>query len=178
MLLNKLSIIMTVTIFSAVTNAQSTDIFTYPSAGQSQEQMEKDRYECYRWAVSATGTDPATLANPASTTAPTIVENKNRGDTAKGTIIGTVAGAIIGSTIESGRHRYRRDQTASGAIVGAAVGSIIGSSREKNGYRNAALEAKKTAAHHQQEQVEYEYKIDNYVRAFSACMEGRSYSVK
>ncbi len=179
MLLNKISTIIAVTVFSTVINAQSTEIFTYPSSGQSPKQMEQDRYECYRWAVSTTGTDPATLSNPATTTPPTIVKNKNRGDAAKGTIIGTVAGAIIGSTIESGgRYRHRHNHTASGAVVGAAVGGVIGSSRERNGYRNASLEAKKIEIRQQQKQAEYEFKIDSYVRAFSACMEGRSYTVK
>ncbi|MCE2027354.1 glycine zipper 2TM domain-containing protein [Sessilibacter corallicola] len=179
MLLNKITTTAALMLVSTLSFGQSTEIFTYPAAGQSQEQMERDRYECYRWAVSTTGTDPATLVSPASTTAPTIVENKNRGDAAKGTIIGTVAGAIIGSTIESrGRYHRRHNNAAGGAVVGAAVGGIIGSSRERNGYQNAALEAKKIEIRQQREQSEYETKISNYTRAFSACMHGRSYTVK
>lgn len=31
----------------------------YPLSGQSPEQQQQDRYQCYRWAVSQTGFDPA-----------------------------------------------------------------------------------------------------------------------
>jgi len=34
------------------------DIFIYPKKGQSVEQQDTDRYECYRWAVQQTGFDP------------------------------------------------------------------------------------------------------------------------
>lgn len=36
----------------------SNQLFAYPKNGQSTEQQSKDRYECYRWAVSQTGFDP------------------------------------------------------------------------------------------------------------------------
>ncbi len=35
------------------------DIFVYPSNGQTDEQTDKDRYECHRWAVEQTGFDPS-----------------------------------------------------------------------------------------------------------------------
>ncbi len=35
------------------------DIFVYPSDGQTDEQTDKDRYECHRWAVEQTGFDPS-----------------------------------------------------------------------------------------------------------------------
>jgi len=39
----------------------STQLFIYPSKGQSQEQQADDRYACHRWAVSQTGYDPTRL---------------------------------------------------------------------------------------------------------------------
>lgn len=33
-------------------------LFIYPKKGQSAEQQETDRYDCYRWAVNQTGFDP------------------------------------------------------------------------------------------------------------------------
>lgn len=36
----------------------SPEIFVYPSEGQSDEQRDRDRYECHRWAVDETGFDP------------------------------------------------------------------------------------------------------------------------
>ncbi len=37
----------------------SSEIFVYPNEGQSDEQRDRDRYECYGWAVEQTGFDPA-----------------------------------------------------------------------------------------------------------------------
>jgi hypothetical protein len=34
------------------------EVFIYPKNGQSQEQQDRDRYECHRWAVSQSGFDP------------------------------------------------------------------------------------------------------------------------
>jgi hypothetical protein len=39
----------------------STQLFIYPTKGQSQEQQADDRYACHRWAVSQTGYDPTRL---------------------------------------------------------------------------------------------------------------------
>ena len=35
------------------------DIYVYPAKGQSQEQQDRDRYECHSWAVKQTGFDPS-----------------------------------------------------------------------------------------------------------------------
>lgn len=35
------------------------ELFVYPMAGQSKEQLAKDRYECHAWAVDQTGYDPS-----------------------------------------------------------------------------------------------------------------------
>lgn len=43
---------------SAPATAPADQVYTYPTAGQSAEQQQVDRYECYRWATSQTGFDP------------------------------------------------------------------------------------------------------------------------
>lgn len=49
--------------------AGSYEVIACPSAGQSQDQQARDRYECHRWAVNQSGFDPssATQAPPATT---------------------------------------------------------------------------------------------------------------
>jgi hypothetical protein len=37
--------------------AASTDLFAYPTKGQTAEQQSQDRYECHRWAADQTGFD-------------------------------------------------------------------------------------------------------------------------
>jgi len=34
------------------------NLYVYPKQGQSAQQQDTDRYECYRWAVQQTGFDP------------------------------------------------------------------------------------------------------------------------
>lgn len=36
----------------------NTELFAYPTKGQTAEQQSKDRYECHRWAADQTGFDP------------------------------------------------------------------------------------------------------------------------
>jgi hypothetical protein len=38
--------------------AGSGDVYVYPRNGQTEEQMQNDRYECHGWAVSQSGFDP------------------------------------------------------------------------------------------------------------------------
>ena len=38
--------------------AVADELFIYPTKGQSHEQMEKDKYDCYQWAKGQTGFDP------------------------------------------------------------------------------------------------------------------------
>jgi hypothetical protein len=40
------------------------DVYVYPRNGQSEAQMQNDRYECHSWAVSQSGFDPT---NPQQT---------------------------------------------------------------------------------------------------------------
>lgn len=41
--------------------ALAQEFIVYPAKGQSQEQMEKDKFECYSWAKNQTGFDPMQL---------------------------------------------------------------------------------------------------------------------
>ena len=42
----------------------------YPAKGQSQEQLDRDKFECYSFAKKQTGFDP--MATPTATSTPTI----------------------------------------------------------------------------------------------------------
>jgi len=48
--------------------AMADEIFIYPTQGQNQEQMEKDKYDCYQWAKKESGFDP--MAPPTVTSPP------------------------------------------------------------------------------------------------------------
>ena len=63
--------IFRITVFSLLAlaipgKAVSQDVFIYPQKGQSAEQQDKDKYECYNWAKTNSGFDP--MAAPATRT--------------------------------------------------------------------------------------------------------------
>src|SRR4051812_4058362 len=42
--------------------AQPTQVYVYPTGGQAQEQLGRDRYECHLWAVKQSNFDPSVTA--------------------------------------------------------------------------------------------------------------------
>jgi len=50
--------------------AQAQNVYVYPSQGQSQEQLARDRYECQNWAAGETGFDPARSPAPGAAASP------------------------------------------------------------------------------------------------------------
>lgn len=149
----------------------SNTLFIYPAAGQSDEQLAKDRYQCYRWAVDQSGIDPNTLSTPS--TKQTAVRNENHGDGAKGTVIGTLAGAALGNAIDG-----HTPGTVHGAIIGATLGTAIGNDSEHQGAKEAREKAQAQANEKARAKQDYQANIQDYNRAFSACMESRNYTVR
>lgn len=159
-----------VTVFlSPLAFASPDDFYIYPAKNQSNDQLEKDRYECYLWATKETGYDPSVASRqrePQLVKVP--VRNEKQGASVAGTVIGAIAGAAIGND------HHRGDSAA----VGAVLGTMVGSSVEAAGQQKAEAEAHARAqriADQQQAQAEGS---DNYRRAFTACLEGRGYVVK
>lgn len=127
----------------------------YPAKGQSTAQQQKDDGECYTWAKSNTGIDPVALAQPAP------AQPTNAGKSAvKGAVKGAVGGAVVGE--------IANDDAGRGAAAGAAAGAVGGGVRAQ----------KAGAAQQQQAQEQQKQQLTTYYRAFSACMEGRGYTLK
>ena len=144
--------------FAATAGAQ-TDMFIYPAKDQSQEQQDKDRYECHSWAVKQTGFDPQHAAGcelsafaAESALATYILQGAGRG-----AALGAVGGAITG---DAGK----------GAAAGAAMGGIVGGFRRRDQrMRQADMQADTAAAASPGRSA--------YMRAMSACLQGRGYTV-
>jgi len=145
-------------IFIAAT-AQAADPIVYPQKGQSKDQTEKDKFECYGWAKNKTGFDP--MATPTASTPPPSNQQKS-GGVVRGAAIGAAGGAIFGSSSKT---------TRNSAYAGAAVGGL----RQRNQNQQSAQER---AQWEQNEANRYANARNEYNRAFSACMSGRGYSVK
>lgn len=153
-----------ISLLSVSTFVYADDFFIYPTQGQSQEQLEKDKFECYSWAKGQTKFDP--MALPTASSAPPSQEPK-KGGAGKGALLGAAGGAIIGEI--AGGHG------GEGAAIGAITGGLFG------GMRRREQVQQQDAAQQQweQEQVnQYAAARNAYNRAYVACLEGRGYNVK
>jgi hypothetical protein len=143
--------------------ALAQDLMVYPAKNQSNEQMEKDKFDCYSWAKGQTNFDPTATPQAASSQAP---KKSVAGGAAKGGARGAVVGAGIG-TVFGG--------TGKGAARGAMLGGTFGGIQSKSQNKQAA------AAQQQSEQAQaaqYQQARSTYNRAYGACLEGRGYTVK
>lgn len=142
------------------------DPIIYPAEGQSQEQMEQDEFQCYRWARDQTGFDP--MQTPTATSPPP-KKGTPRGGAGRGAVAGAATGAIVGG-IARGRSGAGR-----GALIGGGGGALIGGMRREN-QRKQEEQARNQWEREQTNN--YARARNEYNRAFSACMTGRGYVVK
>jgi hypothetical protein len=139
------------------------ELIVYPSKGQSKEQIEKDKYECYQWAKEQTGFDP--MKTPTATEAPPSQEAP-QGGLARGALRGAAVGAIGGAIA---------GDAGTGAAIGAATGSLIGGMRRRDQARRQEQEQEQWA---QEQAAQYQQRRNTYNRAYSACLEAKGYTVK
>jgi len=154
----KSATIITALLFSAGT-ALASELYIYPAKGQSSEQQDKDKFECYNWAKNDTGFDP--MAVPTTSTAPPSGQTKS-GGAVKGALGGAALGAIFGSSSKTTKRS-------------AAAGGLIGGVRQSSSNRQVEQNRQQWE---QQESSRYANNRNNYNRAYSACLEGRGYTVK
>lgn len=139
----------------AVPDASAQGPFIYPSKGQSQDQQNRDRYECHSWAVSQTGFDPTRAQ--AQSYVPPPPQGQVIGGAGRGAAIGAVGGAIGGNP-------------GKGAAIGAATGAMIGGiRRHQQQQQYQAQQSQQASASAGQQNA--------YNRALAACLQGRGYTV-
>ena len=142
------------------------DPIVYPANGQSQDQMEKDKYQCYSWAKNQTGFDP--MKTPTTTSGPPAKEKEVWGAGKTG-VAGGATGAVVGGLAKGRKGAVR------GGLIGAGAGALIGGVRSSNQRKQ---EQQKRKDWERRESNNYARTRTEYNRAFGACMEGRGYSVK
>lgn len=156
-ILSALSIIVIASI--GFINSAAADLIIFPAKGQSNEQTEKDKFSCYGWAKGQTGFDP--MAAPTTSTAPPSQQKKS-GGAVRGALGGAALGAILGDSSRSARNA---------GVAGALVGGV-----RQNSANNKT--AQNTEQWKQQESSNYANNRNKYNRAYSACLEGKGYTVK
>jgi hypothetical protein len=136
-------------------SALADDLYIYPTKGQSHDQMEKDKYNCYEWAKKQSGFDP--MEQPKAT-APPPQQEAPQGGILRGAALGAIVGGIAGD-----------------AGKGAAAGAVIGGVRRRSQVRDEEYQQNQWA---QNQSANYAKNRDSYNRAYSACLEGKGYTVK
>jgi hypothetical protein len=147
----------------ALAVARAQEPIVYPAKGQSQEQTEKDKFECYQWAKGQTGFDPMA---PPTATAPPPPQDQVTASTGRGAVGGAAAGALIGG-LSSG-------DWGKGAAYGAVGGGLIGNHRKRS--QQQSNRQRQDQWEQQQAQI-YQQRRHEYNRAYSACLQGRGYTV-
>jgi hypothetical protein len=146
--------------------AVGADIYVYPAKGQTDAQLDRDRYECHGWASKQTGYDPSAPHAPHQQVQVVAMPADHRG-----AVGGAMTGAIIGASVSRPR------DSAQGAVVGAIAGAVLGSVSDSARAKELAGGTRPTAPE-QAEQARLEKQAFDYRRAISACLEGRGYTVK
>ncbi len=122
--------------------ASAQDLFFYPAQGQTQDQLNSDKFECHTWAVQQTGFDPlssqATAPPPSAQPTQAVTARPLRG-AAGGALGGLAIGAIAG---DAGK----------GAAIGAVGGGLVGGMRRRN--QEAQRQQQQQAIQQQQAQTQ------------------------
>jgi hypothetical protein len=145
-----------------------TRVYFYPAQGQSEEQQDRDRYDCHVWAAKQTGFDPSQLVAPREQRA-AVVPARAPGETiGAAAIVGAVLGAALAGPGNVGK----------GVVVGAMAGTVAGSAAVAS--EQAEADAINAAAERRPARGggRYEREAADYRRAMSACLTGRGYSVR
>ena len=151
--------------------SSSLGVFVFPAKDQTATQQSNDEGACYGWAKSQTGIDPMNIKPPEpSQPSQQEASNSGGGERVKGAARGAAAGAAIGAI---------GGNAGTGAAAGAAAGTLAGGARKRRGEQEAAAQQQQQqAAAEQQAQAAIAQQKATYNKAFSACMEGKGYTVK
>jgi hypothetical protein len=144
----------------------TTQVYVYPTGGQSQDQLGRDRYECHLWAVKQSSFDPSVTAVTPRQRVEVVPMPPSGSDTVAGAVTGAIIGAVVARDPGAG--------AVGGAILGGAAGAVSDGQREAR--------ARSVQDRYDQRDSARMAKLDeqagNYRRALTACLEGRGYTVK
>ncbi len=158
-------------------------VYVYPQGGQSAQQQQKDEAECNNWAIQRTGFDPTrqrtyVVEGGYSSPPPGSSGFFGRGeygqgggvaDAGKGAAVGAMGGAIAGNA-------------GKGAAIGALSGLFIGGVKRSNQQTEREAwerqQAQQRAAQQNQIARQEDARRGEYIRAYSACLQGRTYQIQ
>jgi hypothetical protein len=134
-------------------------LYVFPAKGQNQQQQKADEFECYKWAMEQSGIDP--LNSPKTQAAP--AQTGPTGGAVVGAAKGAAAGVAIGAIA---------GDAGKGAAIGAVAGGLAGRRAGKQAQAQSNQQAQTDAANIDKA------KKDSFTKGFSACLEGKGYTIK
>ena len=137
--------------------SKTLGLYIFPAKNQDSLQQDKDFKECYKWAYEQTKFDPLN---------PTKVEVKKAEKVKGGAVRGAARGALTGVAIGA-----VTGDAGDGAAIGAVTGAIGGRRASR---RAQSMQNSKNSK--QAKSIENELK-SNFVKAFSACIKSKGYSI-
>lgn len=139
--------------------ASSLGLYVFPANNQDAATQEADETACFTWAKNQSGYDPINPTQVVGATVDRSADGRAIGGAARGAAGGAAIGAIAGD-----------------AGKGAAIGAVVGGVR---GRRSKVVGDERQQQANDQAAVAKEQELANdYNKAFSACMEGKGYTVK
>ena len=139
--------------------SQSLGLYVFPSKKQSSQKQKADEYECYKWAIQQSGIDPLNMPVVKVDTVQKGPDGTAVKASAKGAVVGLAIGSISGNA-------------GQGAAIGAIAGGAGGMRQKRVGQAHQQQQNNANAAAQQQAI------LDSYKKAFSACIEGKGYTIK
>ena len=163
-----------VTILPLPERGAAQGLYVYPARGQSPQQEESDKGQCYGWAVQQTGFNPADpqVAGPPPPPSYSPQPQAPQGGMFRGAMGGAALGAAGGAI---------GGNAGEGAAIGAGVGGLFGMMRRRR-YMEEQQQMQQQQWQQQQGYMAQQQNAlaqgrGNYNRAFSACMTARGYTV-
>ena len=137
-------------------------LVVYPTKNQAADQIAKDEGECHAWARQNTGVDPA---NPmAGVQVQQAAPPPGGASAGRGAVRGAAAAGLIGNIADEDASDF--------AAAGAVIGGVRGARAQK---AQAAQAQQQSQA---QTQAIAQERMGLFTKAYGACMEARSYTVK
>lgn len=150
---------LTISAMSAQSIGSSLGLYVFPANNQDAATQEADEMACFNWAKNQTGYDPI---NPTQVVGAE-VDRSADGTAIVGAGVGAAGGAAIGAI-------------AGDAGKGAAIGAIVGGVRGRRA--KVVGDQRQQQANDQGAAAKEKELANDYNKAFSACMEGKGYTVK
>jgi hypothetical protein len=147
-------------------------LHAFPAKSQNAEQQQADELGCYNWAKQDTQFDPLTALMAAQSTkrTPAAASVPPSGPPP---VAGAAAGAARGAAVGA-----IAGDAGKGAAIGAAGGGLRGKIAQKRAQAEAQQRAQQQAQQQTHAKAQTQSSLDDFKRAYGACMDAKGYSVK